>query len=308
MPTRIDVFHPAPAPGPVDGAFSLSPGKVNEDAPGRVEPARVTPLAPERYALQCTVSQSTYETLQYAQALLGHQVSPNDLPAVIERALKALVEQLEKRKFAKTSRPRSGGRRGATARHIPAEIKRRVWERDHGQCTFVSDKGQRCPAKSRLEFDHADPAARGGRATLHRIRLLCRAHNQYEAERVFGVPFMNHKREEAKRIAAVRKAEANPQQAASVEEVIPYLRTLGVRPNEARQAAKCCEGMPDAPLEERVRAALRCLAPPSRRLSMGQEARCGQAPASRSTELISSWILPFDASMRRAVRSKRPPS
>jgi len=36
--------------------------------------------------------------------------------------------------------------------------------------------------------------ARGGRASVDGIRLLCRAHNQYEAERVFGGAFMQGKR------------------------------------------------------------------------------------------------------------------
>ncbi len=88
------------------------------------------PLAPERYALQCTLGQSAYDKLQYAQALLAHQVAPKDLPTVIEQALDALIARLEQRKFAKTSRSHPGARRGSAPRHIPAEAKRRVWERD----------------------------------------------------------------------------------------------------------------------------------------------------------------------------------
>jgi hypothetical protein len=38
------------------------------------------------------------------------------------------------------------------------------------------------------------PVARGGEATVSNIRLLCRAHNQLAAERVFGAGFMKHKR------------------------------------------------------------------------------------------------------------------
>jgi hypothetical protein len=263
---------------------SLSPGKVNEHTPGHsdpspeavprcIAPSKVTPLAPERYALQCTLCQSTYETLQYALALLGHQVAPNDLPTVIDRALKALVEQLEKSKFAKTSRPRPG-RRGGTSRHIPAEVKRHVWERDGGQCTFVSENGRRCAATSRLEFDHADPVARGGQGSLDKIRLRCRAHNQYGAECVYGVAFMNHKRNEAQRTAERRKSEhiAEPRAAKPAPEpdperdVTPWLRSLGFRADEVRRAAAHCESIPDASLEDRVRLALSCLAPPCRKI------------------------------------------
>jgi 5-methylcytosine-specific restriction endonuclease McrA len=87
-------------------------------------------------------------------------------------------------------------------RHIPAPIRRAVWERDQGQCTFVSESGTRCQERRFLEFDHIEPVARGGRATVEGMRLRCQAHNQYEAERVFGAGFMSRKREEARNAAS----------------------------------------------------------------------------------------------------------
>lgn len=39
-------------------------------------------------------------------------------------------------------------------------------------------------------------------------------------------------------------------------DVIPWLRGLGVRVDDARRAAELCADIPDAPLEERVRRAL----------------------------------------------------
>ena len=117
---------------------------------------------------------------------------------MIALALKSLVRDLERRKFAATSRPRQApGRASDDPRHIPAAVKRAVWERDLGRCTFVSERGERCPAHSMLEFDHADPVARGGRSTVGNLRLRCRAHNQYAAERMFGAEFMKEKRERA---------------------------------------------------------------------------------------------------------------
>ena len=89
-------------------------------------------------------------------------------------------------------------------RYIPAHVKRTVWERDQGQCTFVGDTGQRCESRKFLEYDHVDPVARGGQATVQGLRLRCRGHNQLEAERTFGAGFMNAKREEARRAAAAR--------------------------------------------------------------------------------------------------------
>ena len=252
------------APGPVGSAGAqLAPGPAGASArPG------VAPLAPGRYGLQFTVAQETYEKLRYAQALLGHSVPSGELAQVLDRALDALIARLEQRKFAATKRPRPRRAR-ADVRHVPAEVRRAVWERDSGQCTFVSAAGHRCNARTRLEFDHVEPVARGGRATVERMRLRCRAHNQYAAECAFGANFMSRRRQEAQRAgheARARTAAATEEarvRAAAAEEVVPWLRGLGLRADEARRAAACCEAIPDAPLEERVRCALSGFARPS---------------------------------------------
>jgi hypothetical protein len=240
---------------------------VATSAPGRIDPPapRLAPLSPQRFALQLTIDQVTHDDLRYAQALLGHQVPSGDIAAVFGRALKALIGHLEKTKFAATTRPRSSQRPSTNPRHIPAEVKRAVWERDQGRCTFVSQTGRRCPARTRLEFDHTQEVARLGRASVTGIRLRCRAHNQYGAERTFGVEFMQRKREEARCAAGARRrhaaaraaAEANAARArAAADEVITPLRQLGFRAEEARRAAALCEGIPEASLEQRLRRAL----------------------------------------------------
>jgi hypothetical protein len=211
-------------------------------------PQKLAPLSPQRYALQVTVGQGTHDKLRYAQSLLGH-VNP-DLAQVLDRALDALIHQLERRKFAAAKQPRHPRSKGSSPRHIPAAVKSAVWERDQAQCTFRSDNGTRCPARTRLEFDHVEPVARGGRATVDNLRLRCRAHNQYDAECAFGAGFMERKREQAREAAE----EARRRRAA--EEVIPYLRSLGFRADESRAAAALCEKMPEAPLEQRVKVAL----------------------------------------------------
>jgi hypothetical protein len=241
--------------------------------------ARLTPLSPGRFALQVTIGQSTHDKLRHAQALLRHRIPSGDIAEVLDCALEALVQQLEKRKCAATDTPRQR-RSAANGRYVPAEVRRAVWQRDGGQCTFVSDRGHRCEARAFLEFDHVDPVARGGQTTAERMRLRCRAHNQYAAECTFGAGFMRRKREEARRAAAEKRAPATAERAAAraaaeqraVEaraaaerakelDVVPWLRQLGFRVDEARRAAKLCEAIPDAPLEERIRFALKSLAP-----------------------------------------------
>jgi hypothetical protein len=71
-----------------------------------------------------------------------------------------------------------------------AAVKRAVWERDGGRCTYVSPEGRRCDSRWRLELDHVEPAARGGPSTVEGLRLRCRAHNILHAEESFGRAYM----------------------------------------------------------------------------------------------------------------------
>ncbi len=84
-----------------------APAEAGELAPERVPClSRVTPVAPERFDLQLTIGRGTRDKLQRAQDLLGHQLPSGDLAQVLDRALDALIERLEKRKLGATSRAR----------------------------------------------------------------------------------------------------------------------------------------------------------------------------------------------------------
>jgi hypothetical protein len=199
-PTKIRAIPSRPiglAPGQVETPSLLQP---EEPPPARPAPPTLPP--PQRFLIQVTVDKETHDLLRYVQALLGHAVPSGDVPQVLHRALAAYAVQLEKRKFGVGRKPAT--KRSARGRNVPADVKRAVWERDRGQCTFVSSAGHRCGSRKLIEFDHVDPVALGGKSTVERVRLRCRAHNQYEAERVFGSQFMQEKREEAKMAGEAR--------------------------------------------------------------------------------------------------------
>jgi Holliday junction resolvasome RuvABC DNA-binding subunit len=73
-------------------------------------------------------------------------------------------------------------------------------------------------------------------------------------------------REEAKAQAAAGKARAEAVAAKQVQDndVVPWLRQLGFRADQARRAAEFCATIPDVTLEGRVRAALKFLCPKAR--------------------------------------------
>jgi hypothetical protein len=82
------------------------------------------------------------------------------------------------------------------SRHIPAAIKRAVYERDGGRCTFVDDQGRRCTS-TQVQFDHADGFAWTRMHSVDNIRLRCPAHNQSAADEMYGREFMDRARTKA---------------------------------------------------------------------------------------------------------------
>jgi len=185
---------PTPAaenPGPDLPPLSPALSPADTQAPAR-RPV-IAPLAPQRYKVQFTASAETNAKLLQAQELLRSQIPDGDVGEVIDRALTALLKDLTKRKFAATDRlhetierPRSSYGVVPRSRHIPAQVKRKVWTRDGGQCAFVAPDGRRCTERVFLEFHHVVPYGAGGKATVENIQLRCRAHNGFEAEQVFG--------------------------------------------------------------------------------------------------------------------------
>ncbi len=65
-------------------------------------------------------------------------------------------------------------------------MRRAVWKRDGGRCTYVSTGGRRCGTREFLEFDHVDGWARTRSHSAERITLRCQAHNQLRARQDFG--------------------------------------------------------------------------------------------------------------------------
>jgi len=120
----------------------------------------------------------------------------------------------------------------------------------------------------------------GGETTVENIELRCRAHNAYEAELTFGAEFMNGKREEARRAADARAraaaACARAAAQAQARDIMAGLRELGFRADQARRAAEFSETLPDATLEQRMRAALKFLCPRTR--SQGRFESSAAAP------------------------------
>jgi hypothetical protein len=235
VPQRLDrVAEQTELAAPAGDEVAPAPPPKDE---GR---AKLAPLAPERFALQVTIGEATEKKLRRAQALLRHQVPSGDLSEVLDRALDALLDRVEGRKLGKARAPRAA-KKCTNERAVPREVRRQVVARDGLRCSFVAEDGRRCEETGFLELDHVVPVSRGGRASVDGVRILCRTHNQYEAERILG-------RETVMAGRAARTID---------DDLISGLRRLGVPASDARRAVAATRG-PGA-IEERMRAALGAL-------------------------------------------------
>ena len=176
---------------PAAAAPPLAASARKKPAPPRPAPVprppshpRTEPLGQERYHVQFTADREVHEQLQELRALMRHQVPDGDVGKILSRAVGLLLKHVRRRKFAETSAPKApASRSDRTTRHIPAGIRRAVWKRDGGRCTYVSAGGRRCGAREFLEFDHAEAWAHSRRHQLEAITLRCRAHNAQRARR-----------------------------------------------------------------------------------------------------------------------------
>jgi hypothetical protein len=183
---------PEPVPTP-------APKLQLERAPRPPRPpdrGRLEPLSAERIQVKFTASKQLEDKLTLARELMSHSNPRGDLATVIEAALDLLIADRMKHKFGQTNRKSKP--RPAKRMRVTNATRREVVARDGLQCSFVDASGQRCSSRAFLELDHLDAKARGGSSEPERMRILCSAHNQAEAERVFGKAFVDRKRAAAK--------------------------------------------------------------------------------------------------------------
>jgi hypothetical protein len=206
---------------------ALQPGALAPAAPAAANATESVSLAPERYKVQFTATAEYVRLVDQAKALLSHAHPQATLEEIHLAAMRALVSELTKKKYtakdvisleecgtsanAFAARP-SGSTGDGTpdappadvrsipprprqrGRHIPAAVRRAVFERDGNQCTYVAATGMRCPETHRLEFHHVMPFAAGGEHRASNLTLLCGAHNALAAEEDFGRELVEEKK------------------------------------------------------------------------------------------------------------------
>lgn len=99
-----------------------------------------------------------------AWTFLLHQPSP--IAHAVFAACVAMANQTRVKQSAETS-----------TRHIPRDVRQRVWQRYAGRCA-------ECGATDYLEFDHIIPVAKGGSNADANVQLLCRRCNLRKSDNI----------------------------------------------------------------------------------------------------------------------------
>ena len=157
------------------------------------------PELEDRVQLGFTVTAETFEQFQRAQAILSRK-HPKGLS--LEQAFEELLGFYLKHRGPRPKKSKSGQKTQRTAkstkrsaahsttnlayrtthrttRHIPAAIRREVFERDGHRCTYEGPTGRRCDSAHDLQLDHIHPWGCGGATNAENLRVLCSTHNRH---------------------------------------------------------------------------------------------------------------------------------
>ena len=188
-PTRADPgqvsVHPANQPKEGPPAPALPP-----PAAPRAHRESVEPLTAEESRVHVTVSRRFLAKLEAARAALSHSHPGAGMEELLEAGLDLLLDRHAKRKGL-VKKPRREPRPSSSPDHVPAHVRRAIWERDGGRCQWPVASGGICGSTHRLELDHVHPRALGGAATIENTRLLCDVHNDLAAREAFGDDWMD---------------------------------------------------------------------------------------------------------------------
>ncbi len=302
LPTRLQAVG---APGAVIEVAAGTGDSFVLEAPAESIPFLTStrapvPTSPGHFAVQFTLDDEAHRELEYARSLNRRVVPCSDIAEFYRWAVRQAIQLGEKRAFGGRNcrrKQKVGPVREPKGNHIPDALRAQVWMRDKGRCTFVSDSGRRCSAEGTLDIDHKMPLGKGGATTLENLRLLCPAHNQYEADRVFGAGFMAEKRaagcEPKIETNVVVSPDVNawsgpqvpepeistvPEQIEHTalltqrEDIIDCLRALHFKRADAKRAAAWCDHLLGQSLETCVKYALQQLVMPRfKRCAVGQQ-------------------------------------
>jgi hypothetical protein len=187
----------AEGPPAVDTGSRREPAPTPPPQASPRKPDQLKPLSAELHVVRLTVGSEFIQQLEQVKQALSHKVPDGRLEPVLQECFRITLETCAHRRRG-SDPPRGAGAqlprlqansakaRTPSSRYIPAAVRREVWQRDGGCCSFVGANGKRCGSRHRLEFHHIVPFATGGPSTVDNVSIRCKVHNLHQARKDFG--------------------------------------------------------------------------------------------------------------------------
>ncbi len=190
--TRVPVptpVLPLPAPSAPRAIESVLPVETPVAGPISVEaaPARATAqaLTADLNRLHVTVTREFLKKLDAARNAMSHSNPGASIQEILEAGLDLLLDRHAKRNGV-VKKPRPVPPPSSDPEHVPAHVRRAVWERDGGRCQHPLASGGACGSTVRVELHHRRSRHRGGPPTVENLTTLCGFHHDRETRREFG--------------------------------------------------------------------------------------------------------------------------
>jgi len=182
--------------------------KLSEISPTLARREHERLLNEHELEVRLTVSSETKRRWVRISELAAHRMNFDpSTRRIVELSAEMAVSALEKEKVGKhpetvsekinaavnkeIKNPSNGNTTEQTPAHpsrrISAPLRRLIWWRDQGRCTYHSPATKtRCASRFALEIDHIKPFSLGGSSIdAENLRLLCKSHHQMMTEKTF---------------------------------------------------------------------------------------------------------------------------
>ena len=177
--------------------------------------SEVEPAQKEVFNFRFSADEEFKKKIERVAEVLGIDNPEGNLDEVIEKALEIALEKKdpqrklerrkkrqEKKKNREDSQSKNKVKEGKENlnccnskernRYIPDETREIVLERANYQCEYHSESGIRCNQRTHLEIDHIILFAFGGSNDAENLRVLCKSHNLFEAQKHFPQFYEKH--------------------------------------------------------------------------------------------------------------------
>ncbi len=154
---------------------------ILELAPQSVPRESVRQVTANITRLTLILSEEAVAKLDKLKDLLSHKMPNASYGELIEEISNLALKRLDLLRTATpalvSSRPTQ--KRG---RYVPTHIRRAVWQKSSGQCSYSDPStGKRCESTRFLEIDHKKAFSKGGETAIGNLQLLCDAHNRWKS-------------------------------------------------------------------------------------------------------------------------------